>query len=464
MLSKEIEEIKNNFKEVISYSQNIPDPKVNELFKQWFNAKKEIIYCLLNGKFSYTFPEKVVFHLDESEKNKRLNEFIDSIDSHWDNEELANFIYENQEGFFGNTVLEDYIVPSSKEIIKKGSKIVKAFKFFEKDKIVLDEIQTIASRLIQEDKIEGYLTFSVHPLDFLSSSENNYNWRSCHSLDGEYKAGNLSYMLDQSTIVVYLSSKETSILPNFPNTVPWNSKKWRVLFFLSNDWNMLFSGRQYPFASKNGIKIVLNHFSKLMSGSEDSAFFRDWEDKLIDKVDLNGGELSLTCDYVPVGYRLMPLKDLIQDKIPQGQDSALHYNDLLYSSCYKPIYSYCFNSLYYLKPTGTTTKETHFEIGGTPKCLRCGEEEIKYSNTMQCPKCVAIYGDCEDEERCDCCNRRMSLKDVGYWVDDFYLCPSCYEEYSKTCAVCGERHFTNIMRYDRKTKQYICSFCLKREE
>ena len=82
--------------------------------------------------------------------------------------------------------------------------------------------------ILQEDKIEGTLCFSVHPLDFLSSSENTYNWRSCHSLDGEFCAGNLSYMADSATMICYLKSDKEEILPRFPEDIPWNNKKWRV--------------------------------------------------------------------------------------------------------------------------------------------------------------------------------------------------------------------------------------------
>ena len=85
-------------------------------------------------------------------------------------------------------------------------KLVRAFKFFETDKELLNEIQSVASMIIQEDKIEGTLCLSVHPLDFISSSENTHNWRSCHALDGEYRAGNLSYMLDKTTVMCYLNS------------------------------------------------------------------------------------------------------------------------------------------------------------------------------------------------------------------------------------------------------------------
>ena len=384
----QLNEIKSNIKEVISYSQGIENPKVDELIDNWYQAKKDII-ALFGGQLIYTFPEKVVFHLDEREKRIRLSEFIDSIAVHWDNDELADFIATFQDNFFENLTLADYVVPSSGKVITKGSKIIKAFKFFEKDKIVLDDLQTQASMLIQDDKVEGYLSFSVHPLDYLSSSENNYNWRSCHSLDGEYRAGNLSYMLDSSTIMVYLSSKEKTILPNFPDSVPWNSKKWRVLFFLSNDWNMLFAGRQYPFASKQGINIALNYFSKLF----DLTYYKCWEDYRIGSVNLNANPLSLIGDYVPVGRKLIALNQLITDTKTKENGEALHYNDLLYSTGYKPIYAYSFEKNYHFSlPTGTTNSETKFFIGGVPKCLRCGKEEIMHSGTMQCQECLDIYG------------------------------------------------------------------------
>jgi hypothetical protein len=55
-------------------------------------------------------------------------------------------------------------------------KLAKAFKFFTDSKTVLYDLQNRASQIIQEDKVEGTLCLSVHPLDFLSSSMNTYNW------------------------------------------------------------------------------------------------------------------------------------------------------------------------------------------------------------------------------------------------------------------------------------------------
>ena len=50
-------------------------------------------------------------------------------------------------------------------------------------------------------------------------------------------------MVDKSTVICYLKSKEKYKLPNFPSSVLWNSKKWRVLIHFSNDkekrtWNI----------------------------------------------------------------------------------------------------------------------------------------------------------------------------------------------------------------------------------
>jgi hypothetical protein len=62
---------------------------------------------------------------------------------------------------------------------------------------------------LQQNKITGRLCFSVHPLDFLSMSENNCGWRSCQALDGDFRAAALAYMIDSSTVVAYIEEEDT---------------------------------------------------------------------------------------------------------------------------------------------------------------------------------------------------------------------------------------------------------------
>ena len=109
----------------------------------------------------------------------------------------------------------------------------------------------------------------MHPLDFLSLSENNSNWRSCHALDGDYRAGNLNYMADDVTIVAYIkSSSGDEKLREFPKSVPWNNKKWRALLFINED--VCYLGRQYPFAAAGVEDLLEKVLHELKLAPEDS--------------------------------------------------------------------------------------------------------------------------------------------------------------------------------------------------
>ena len=173
----DIGEIKEQFCEVIRESQGIEEPQVDWLFDEWAKAKEKFIERF--GGLIYEWPEPIEFTLDEKEKRYRAASFADRVHDMYNNPVLAEFIEENLDGFFDNKVVK----ACEGGVIPLGMKLLKAFKYFEHNKATLRNIQDDASLLIQENKIKGKLCFSVHPLDFLSSSENTYNWRSCHALD-----------------------------------------------------------------------------------------------------------------------------------------------------------------------------------------------------------------------------------------------------------------------------------------
>jgi hypothetical protein len=116
--------------------------------------------------------------------------------------------------------------------VPKGMKLSKAFKYFVEDEGQLRIIQDVFSEMIQKNKVCGKLCISIHPLDYLSTSETTHNWRSCHALDGEYRAGGLAYMCDKTTVVCYIKSDEDAVLPRFPHHIKWNDKKWRMLLHM----------------------------------------------------------------------------------------------------------------------------------------------------------------------------------------------------------------------------------------
>ena len=460
-----LSKIKNDFNEVIRFSQRIPNPKTDKLFDIWLECKKQFIE-LFNGQYIYEFPEKVSFDLGPKEKHDRVIRFAGQVASQWGYTNLADFIETQEDGFFQNLTVEDYTAWDGK-IIRKGSKLVKSFRHFIKDNDrSLIDIQNEASRIIQEDKIEGTLCLSVHPLDFLSLSENTYNWRSCHSLDGEYRAGNLSYMMDKHTIICYLKGADDTNLHAFHPEVKWNSKKWRVLLYISEDGNMIVAGRQYPFESKTGMDIVLKDLLPAVKICENKNKFlnyewTDWNNALIEECKLTKGVVNFNTPYIPIGNGLFPLETIFMDGY-----GAKNYNDVLYSSCYKPIYAFKFTKPYFydnkIMPM-TCINETIFHVGGFTYCLWCGEEEcLTSSGTMMCEKCELEHGYSENDlfSTCDSCGRRIYTDDA-YAVGDESWCKDCFDKYARKCECCGEVLYEDQIHYHEGTQQYVCEYCLE---
>lgn len=435
----DMEEIQKQFDAVISFSQDLPQVNTDTLFHRYIVAKQKIIKQF-GGKLIIELPEKVTFELSEAEKQKRVKDFLTSVDYNYENSDLAAFIDCQKEGFYDNKVITDYEYNQTK--IPKGMKLFKAFKYFEDDTETLESIQTAASMLVQEDKITGTLCLSVHPLDFISASENCHNWHSCHALDGEYRSGNVSYMVDPHTIMCYLRADKDYILPDFPNSVPWNSKKWRVWFYLSKDWDILFAGRQYPFTSAVGLNMAKKELIEKVFDTK----FTDFSDKYIEVgncPDYSGtdGDLYarnvLSDKYMTISGRLYPFRQVVKDA-----KFSLAFDDLTMSSCYVPQYAYKIKETRFLwEDTITYFLDTEtkgfcynedgeivnpkFTIGGEVGCFHCGKKML-YPGRFIC-------GDCEDELnknnwdtfKCEKCGGFFNSRDGYISLDGTFICKYC---------------------------------------
>ena len=171
------EDILNQVNNVIEYSQNTPADSRNLLI-EWAKAKEELSNRYLDGKLIKNFGY-IEMKLSPEECDKQFDEFIGMFRYDRKYLDFVQFLDLNKKSFFDNKVTTPYEIGNNK--INVGMKLSKAFKFFIEDKEELDKYQTMASRLIQNNVLSGELCGSVHPLDFLSSSENAYNWRSCHA-------------------------------------------------------------------------------------------------------------------------------------------------------------------------------------------------------------------------------------------------------------------------------------------
>ena len=416
------DEVWDDVETVIRYSQDYYEGMsldLTELRTKWEQNKREIIEAF-GGQLMLESPEPVIFRLGPSDKEHEVLEFCQWIERRYHNTDLADFIWQERSTFFDNKV--EY--PDLLRHINAGMKITKAFRYFENNKEILEAIRNEASRVIQKDRVNGTLVFSVHPLDYLSISENTYNWRSCHALDGDYKLGNLNYMADKYTIVCYIRDNAGAAhkLPNFPGCIPWNSKKWRVLLYWDNN-NITVASRQYPFEAN-------------------SAFYT------IDKI-LHQAWNATNFQLAPGEWRT-DHQDLMSRYIFNSQKTA-QYNDVLSSTLYRNIWH---------KPFESTTQFPIY-IGEPIKCLHCGKDQPAGSDTFLCFDCELTYGvaDRDDIFVCDCCNRRRPIEEVYQTQDGSFICEECMEEETTNCADCGTLVFWDDAIYSSKRKVSFCPNC-----
>lgn len=308
--------------------------------------------------------------------------------------------------------------------------------------------------IIQQNVVSGHLCLSVHPLDYLSLSENIHNWRSCHALDGEYRAGNMNYMMDENTVVCYLRADKQAILPHFPEDVIWNSKKWRVLIYMADDETMFFLGRQYPFSSLKGIELIKNKL--LPAVIPYSTWDKYHQPVSVDIVhDTYSQENINICagNLIPLGNGLLPLKSIVIN----GKNTY-QFNDVLSSSCYTPLYSYRFHPFY---DTGETTIRTQVHIGKQCLCPKCNKNYIDFNERLTCEECDMTENN-DNYFTCDMCGTVNHIEyEYVLPMSDTIVCQSCFDKYTHACEECGIRDIETHVHYRTEHgNRLLCDRCV----
>lgn len=418
-----IDKLTEQVKQVLEHSQKSnemsSDYGVRKLINQFYTNKHQFFKLFPQDSnsdminFSYTFPEPIEINAPCEPLFKDFLKKVDGRYSYYciEDIDLKNFKeFVKTQGaipFFENRVVSDYVY--NDKIIKRDMKISRAFKYFIPNDSLLRNIQDLMSEYIQKRKITGYLCVSVHPLDFLSSSMNNHNWRSCHSLDGDFRAGNLSYMTDCSTMICYIKTKENNLIPMFP--FPWNDKKWRMLIHVSNSKSMIFFGRQYPMELPGVMDIIAEWLGESFMDKFIKANYWYTPNTTPSWKITNGGyiksmvtnennEIEISKEerskYLCYNNRwVVNTKDMFKEP-----EESLHYNDILYSTVYcEPYYAiltektsegseYCYDD------------DQYFFVGNTVSCPWCGEAILTTDQGMMCCDCRDKYlnNDDNDEE------------------------------------------------------------------
>lgn len=248
---------------------------VEPMLTEWSRAK-DWLFHLFNDKFiiskniEYYKPSNVI-RQDMYEHVTRDNKLCYAMVKNFPRYEAQNRIIEMffEENLVSNYCPFDYTftIPDSQNTysVKKGMKVTRAIANLAKklniDHDLIDKFLIAQSQVMNDAKLTGKLCISIHPLDFMTMSDNDCGWDSCMKwrLEGCYRLGTIEMMNSPCIVCAYLESESHRL--EIPDADDWNSKKWRELFIVNDD--LIMEIRSYPYYNKTLTKESLNMIREL---------------------------------------------------------------------------------------------------------------------------------------------------------------------------------------------------------
>jgi len=230
------------------------DVIANNLIERWKESKSELIpYFNEEGKIKVTNNDfKLAVTVEDINNVWGEALYRSIVNNNYEKEDI--FTIKDAFKYMTNTFTIDEIVTNKTKSNVKLTKVLrKHLEEIEVGSKLIDSIITIYSSIgntfsaVSED-VEIYL--SINPIDFITMSANTTNWTSCHNyITGSYKAGCVSHMLDEVSVIAYALNKE-------------GLKLWRqVVYIIPND-KAMFS-RQYPNTKPTLHSVIRNSVSSI---------------------------------------------------------------------------------------------------------------------------------------------------------------------------------------------------------
>ena len=283
-----------------------------------------------------------------------------------------------------------------------GCKLMKTLGRFARECDRAEEFEYLRlrqSQILNEANISANLCLSIHPLDFMTASFNENDWRSCMCWeDGEFRRGVIEMMNSPMVIVAYLESASNSL--HLCGDLKWNSKKWREFFIVRPD--MLSGIKGYPYWNRNLEDETLNWLRQLFApfyGTDYCENIKVWETRHI-VTDLSND--------VCVNLRM--------------QCGPAMYNDFYDGNDYHSIFAK------HLKSVG----RLYINYSGESECVCCGSVTTSFNSEgdLCCEECVETY-------YCEKCGCSIGNLDDLYELNGRHYCRYCYEQLPE-CDCCND--------------------------
>lgn len=305
--------------------------------------------------------------------------------------------------------------------INKGMKTIKAITKLGKMvnlAEIAEDFRIKHSMFLNQKTFTGTLCLSVHPLDFLTMSDNTYNWESCmrwtgDDEGGDYRIGTVEMMNSGCVIEAYLRGDD---LFQFDENYRWNSKKWRELFVVNEDIILSLKGG-YPYICNPLTEKCIEWIKELM--------YKYYQ-----------------CTYMPINT--LHNRDLFDiNNHPVYLDIDVNY---MYNDFYDPRLG-CLSENFIEKfPNKNRPDECFYElnISGELICMSCGQRHFEWDETSH-----VIGTCCENIQRCECCGQIIPTYEAYYSGDDELYCEYCYNDYCERDIMSGEYYNRNSVSLEK---------------
>lgn len=317
------------------------------------------------------------------------------------------------------------------------------------DKIIqaYEEFRLAHSMILNDKIVKGNIAISIHPLDFMTMSDNDSGWQSCMSWvdDGCYHVGTVEMMNSNNVICCYLKNKKDWNFDCDNKNAIWNNKRWRQLAYVTPE--IIMTGKAYPYQNEILSHTILNTLDALAQ--------KEWGFNYTYGIepynDMKYINTIATMDRAR-NYRMLPKSAFHKKNILF--DTRGMYNDVLNDH----------NTIYWCK-RNKVNKTTIISYSGKAPCLCCGENKVLKANFdwKECGETYMHYNErytntgkliCKDCElkyfSCAWCLNDDTFVKYREFVDPVtsetvLLCESCYKQKVKACPVCGKLLFIHAV-------------------
>lgn len=294
------------------------------------------------------------------------------------------------------------------KVIKVLGKIAKEFNLEG-----FEDFRLAHSMVLNKTKLSGTMCLSIHPLDYMTMSDNNQDWDSCMSWvnGGEYRQGTVEMMNSAYAVVAYMKSSSDWHPIDWGDMADrtWNSKKWRKMFVVHP--NIILGVKDYPFVHE-----------------ELSSFCLTWLKELVEASKVYGTYEPTMCK-IRAGFQ-----NVIGEKYVRFDFN----HNFMYNDIYDLHDAYVSNDV-------VDGFSYDIEYSGASECMICGEN----ISGQRCllPTDTLTCANCGDYVRCCRCNTTIDKDNENYeYLNGEYYCYDCADNYIENCRGCYDRDDVDNMR------------------